>query len=87
MKAASPASPYYRLPLNTVTIDNMTRFASTLATCLTLLAAANLLAQGRNNPARSRDAVANNWRFDYEQARKEAAEAKKPMMVVLRCVP
>ncbi|MCR9197678.1 MAG: hypothetical protein NXI04_03445 [Planctomycetaceae bacterium] len=65
----------------------MTRFASTLAVGLTLLTATHLFAQGRNNPAQSREAIANNWRFDYQQARQEADEAKKPMMVVLRCVP
>ena len=54
---------------------------------LALLTATPLFAQGRNNPAQSREAIANNWQFDYQQARQVAAETKKPMMVVLRCVP
>lgn len=65
----------------------MNRSASILAAGLTMFAATQLFAQARNNPAQSRDAIANDWRFDYQRARQEAAEAKKPMMVVLRCVP
>ena len=65
----------------------MARLALTIAVGLTLATASHLQAQGRNNPAQSREAIANEWRFDFERARQEAAEAKKPMMVVLRCVP
>ena len=45
------------------------------------------LAQRQADPGQSRDAIENGWRFDYQAAREEARKAKKPMMVVLRCVP
>jgi hypothetical protein len=45
------------------------------------------LAQRQANPAQDRDSIANGWRFDYAEAREEAARAKKPLMVVMRCVP
>lgn len=65
----------------------MTRSVLAFSVGLTLLLADHAAAQGRNNPAQSREAVANEWRFDYQQARRDAAAARKPMMVVLRCVP
>jgi|GEM_PF-1998219 len=44
-------------------------------------------AQRQSNPAQDRDSIANGWRFDYAAAREEAVRVKKPMMVVMRCVP
>ena len=70
-----------------VIIDIMNRLFASFTVGLALLTATPLFAQGRNNPAQSREAIANNWQFDYQQARQVAAETKKPMMVVLRCVP
>lgn len=64
---------------------NTTSSAFVLVCSLILTAPA--MAQRQANPAQSRDAMENNWRFDYQKARQEAADAKKPMMVVLRCVP
>jgi hypothetical protein len=32
-------------------------------------------------------AVNNGWLFNYQQARRIAAEQNRPMMVVFRCVP
>lgn len=32
-------------------------------------------------------AIQKGWVFNYQQARREAAAANKPMMIVFRCVP
>jgi hypothetical protein len=34
-----------------------------------------------------REAAEFDWQFDYQKARQQAAESKKPLMVVFRCIP
>ena len=43
--------------------------------------------QGGGNLAADRDAIAQGWRFDYEEAVGLARRTNKPLMVVFRCVP
>lgn len=62
------------------------RIIPTILACL-VLSTSPALAQRQADPGQSRDAIENGWRFDYQAAREEARKAKKPMMVVLRCVP
>lgn len=48
------------------------------------MATTPLLAQ----PGRSREvALQNGWLFNYQQAKRIAAETNRPLMVVFRCVP
>ena len=33
------------------------------------------------------DAARHGWTFNYDQARRQARKANRPLMVVFRCVP
>ncbi len=56
---------------------------------LVLLAAPCLpaFAQGRGNSGLDQTAIANGWMANYDEAKAVALRDKKPMMIVLRCVP
>jgi hypothetical protein len=62
---------------------------STISLWLVLLAAPCLpaFAQGRGNAGLDQTSVTNGWMASYEEAKAIARRDKKPMMIVLRCVP
>lgn len=56
-------------------------------TCLLVLASSATRAQYRGGPATERDVIENGWLRNYREGVELARATKKPLMVLVRCVP
>ncbi|MFT5526009.1 MAG: hypothetical protein ACI9HK_003979 [Pirellulaceae bacterium] len=66
----------------------MNRYTTIVVLAFAALAPVSaVFGQRGEGPQWQREAAEFGWQFDYQKARKQAAELNKPLMVVFRCIP